>query len=392
MADKRDYYEVLGVDKNADESAIKSAYRKLAKQYHPDVNPGDKTAEAKFKEVGEAYEVLSDAEKRKRYDQFGHAGVDPNFGAGQPGGGFAGGFAGNMDLNDIFETFFGGAAGAGGFGGFGGGQRSATAPRRGADIRVSMPLSFMEAAQGVKKNITIDHRENCPVCAGSGAAAGTTAETCPTCHGAGVVMQQRRTPFGVMQTSAPCPQCGGKGKIIKTPCTNCSGSGQVNAKHTLEVNIPAGIDDGQSVALRGQGHAGENGGPTGDVLVTVTLRPDPLFQREGYDVHVNVPITYAQAALGAQIVVPTVDGKVQYNVPAGTQPETVFRLRGKGIKQLNGRGRGDQYVKVTVEVPRQINPSQRTALESFDKSLTEENYQQRKGFFSMVRDLFGGQS
>ncbi len=385
MAEKRDYYEVLGIAKGASEDEIKKAYRKQAKKYHPDLHPGDKEAEEKFKEVNEAYEILSDADKRARYDQFGHAGVDPNYGAGA-GGGFGGGFAGfdgDIDLGDIFGSFFGG--------GFGGGRRQANpnAPRRGADIRVSVALSFMEAAHGCTKTVTVNHQDTCPECGGSGAAKGTSPETCPDCGGRGTVTTQTRTPFGVMQSQRPCSRCGGRGKIIKTPCRKCSGTGRVSSSKKLEVKIPAGIDDDQSLAMRGLGDKGLNGGPAGDVIVIVTVRPDTLFERDKYDVWVTVPITYSQAVIGDEVVVPTIDGKVQYKVPEGTQSGTVFRLRGKGIQYLNGKGRGDQYVKVNVEIPKKLTRTQRDALKKFEETLKDENYEQRKGFFKTLKDMFG---
>ena len=315
--EKRDYYEVLGVSKTATDEEIKKAYRKLALKYHPDYNPGDKSAEEKFKEINEAHEVLSDPEKRKRYDQFGFAGVDPNYAASQGGG--AGGFGGfgGVDLGDIFGDIFGG-----GFGGFGGGARAnPNAPRKGQDIRVRITLSFDEAVHGCKKNITITRQQTCTECSGSGAAPGSQPETCPDCGGRGYVIQQQRTPFGVMQSQQPCTRCGGKGKIIKNPCKVCHGSGRVATKKTLEVSIPMGIDDDQSFALRGMGDAGANGGPAGDVIVMVTVRPDDLFQRDGYDVWVTIPITFSQAVLGDNITVPTIDGKVEYTLPEGTQSE-----------------------------------------------------------------------
>ena len=308
--EKRDYYEVLGVSKTATDEEIKKAYRKLALKYHPDYNPGDKTAEEKFKEINEAHEVLSDPEKRKRYDQFGFAGVDPNYAASQGAGagGFGGGFGG-VDLGDIFGDIFGG-----GFGGFAGGSTRANpnAPRKGQDIRVRITLTFDEAVHGCKKNITITRQQTCTECNGTGAAPGTSPEVCPDCNGRGYTIQQQRTPFGVMQSQQPCTRCGGKGKLIKTPCKVCHGSGRVATKKTLEVNIPMGIDDDQSFALRGMGDAGANGGPAGDVIVMVTVRPDELFQRDGYDVWVTIPITFSQAVLGDNITVPTIDGKVEY--------------------------------------------------------------------------------
>ncbi|WP_346668373.1 molecular chaperone DnaJ [uncultured Subdoligranulum sp.] len=390
MAEKRDYYEVLGLGKNATDAEIKSAYRKLAKKYHPDLNPGDKTAEEKFKEVNEAHDVLSDPEKRKRYDQFGFAGVDPNYGAGQSGGasGFGGfGGAGGVDLGDIFGDIFGG--GFGGFGGFGGSARAnPNAPRKGHDIQASVILTFEEAAHGCSKKITLNRQQTCPDCHGTGCEAGSSPETCTQCGGRGYVVTQQRTPFGVMQSQQPCPHCGGRGTIIKNPCKTCHGTGKTAARKTLEVKIPAGIDDDQNMALRGQGDAGSNGGPAGDVIVHVTVKRDAVFERDGYDVYVRVPITYSQAVLGAEIEVPTVDGKVAQKIPEGTQSGTKFRLRGQGIQYLNGRGRGDQYVIVEVEIPKKLNRTQREALKAFEDSLRDENYEKRKGFFKNLRDRF----
>ena len=388
MAEKRDYYEVLGLGKNATDAEIKSAYRKLAKKYHPDLNPGDKTAEEKFKEVNEAHDILSDPEKRKRYDQFGFAGVDPNYGAGQGGGAGFGGFgAGGVDLGDIFGDIFGG--GFGGFGGFGGSSRAnPNAPRKGHDIQASVILTFEEAAHGCSKKITLNRQQTCPDCNGSGCEAGSSPETCTQCGGRGYVVTQQRTPFGVMQSKQPCPHCGGRGTIIKNPCKTCRGTGKTSARKTLEVKIPAGIDDDQNIALRGQGDAGSNDGPAGDVIVHVTVKRDAVFERDGYDVYVRVPITYSQAVLGAEIEVPTVDGKVAQRIPEGTQSGTKFRLRGQGIQYLNGRGRGDQYVIVEVEIPKKLNRTQREALKAFEDSLKDENYEKRKGFFKNLRDRF----
>lgn len=386
MAEKRDYYDVLGVDKKATDAEIKSAYRKKAKKYHPDLNPGDAEAEKKFKEVNEAYEVLSNPDKKRKYDAYGHAGVDPNFGAGGGFGGFSGGFGGaGMDLNDIFESFFGGA---GGFGGGGGRRNDPNAPRRGGDIHVGITISFMEAALGCTKTVSYTRQETCPDCGGTGAKKGTGVQTCPDCGGTGYITQQQRTPFGVIQNRRVCPHCGGKGKIVSDPCNKCRGSGRVQVTVKKEVNIPAGIDDEQSLALRGQGDAGMNGGAAGDAIIVITVRPDPILSRNGYDVFVNVPITYSQAVLGADIVVPTIDGKVQYTVPEGTQSGTRFRLRGKGIKYLNGRGRGDEYVTVNVEIPKKLTREQRKALENFESTMKEDNYEQRKGFFKTIKDLF----
>ena len=390
MAEKRDYYEVLGIGKNATDAEIKSAYRKLAKKYHPDLNPGNKEAEEKFKEVNEANDVLSDPQKRQRYDQFGFAGVDPNYAAANGGGagGFGGGFGG-VDLGDIFVDIFGGGFG-GGFSGFGGGSstRTANAPRKGHDIQASVILTFEEAAHGCSKKITINRQDTCPDCGGTGAAKGTSPETCPDCGGRGYVVTQQRTPFGVMQSQQPCSHCGGRGTIIRNPCKTCRGTGKTAARKSLEINIPAGIDDDQNIALRGQGDAGSNGGPAGDVIVHVTVKADPMFERDGYDVTIHVPITFSQAVLGDDVEVPTVDGRIVQHIPEGTQSGTKFRLRGQGIQYLNGRGRGDQYVIVDVEIPKKVTRAQREALKAFEDSMKEDNYEKRKGFFKNLRDRF----
>ena len=390
MAEKRDYYEVLGIGKNATDAEIKSAYRKLAKKYHPDLNPGDKEAEEKFKEVNEANDVLSDPQKRQRYDQFGFAGVDPNYAAANGGGagGFGGGFGG-VDLGDIFGDIFGGGFG-GGFSGFGGGSstRTANAPRKGHDIQASVILTFEEAAHGCSKKITINRQDTCPDCGGTGAAKGTSPETCPDCGGRGYVVTQQRTPFGVMQSQQPCSHCGGRGTIIRNPCKTCRGTGKTAARKSLEINIPAGIDDDQNIALRGQGDAGSNGGPAGDVIVHVTVKADPMFERDGYDVTIHVPITFSQAVLGDDVEVPTVDGRIVQHIPEGTQSGTKFHLRGQGIQYLNGRGRGDQYVIVDVEIPKKVTRAQREALKAFEDSMKEDNYEKRKGFFKNLRDRF----
>ena len=390
MAEKRDYYEVLGIGKNATDAEIKSAYRKLAKKYHPDLNPGNKEAEEKFKEVNEANDVLSDPQKRQRYDQFGFAGVDPNYAAANGGGagGFGGGFGG-VDLGDIFGDIFGGGFG-GGFSGFGGGSstRTANAPRKGHDIQASVILTFEEAAHGCSKKITINRQDTCPDCGGTGAAKGTSPETCPDCGGRGYVVTQQRTPFGVMQSQQPCSHCGGRGTIIRNPCKTCRGTGKTAARKSLEINIPAGIDDDQNIALRGQGDAGSNGGPAGDVIVHVTVKADPMFERDGYDVTIHVPITFSQAVLVDDVEVPTVDGRIVQHIPEGTQSGTKFRLRGQGIQYLNGRGRGDQYVIVDVEIPKKVTRAQREALKAFEDSMKEDNYEKRKGFFKNLRDRF----
>ena len=358
---KRDYYEVLGISKGASEDEIKKAYKKMARKYHPDLNPGDKEAEEKFKEVNEAYEVLSDADKKARYDQYGHAGVDPNFGAG--GAGFDGNFDFG-DLGDIFGSFFGG--------GFGGGRRTnPNAPQRGESIRMSLAISFEEAAFGCEKEVTVDRMEECGTCHGSGCAAGTSPEVCPDCHGSGQVQVRRQTPMGVFATTSPCTRCGGKGKIIHQPCKECHGTGTVRKRKTIQATIPAGIDNGQTISIRGQGHAGKNGGPAGDLLITITVRPHELFRREGTSVLCEAPITFAQAVLGAELEIPTIDGKVKYELPEGTQSGTTFRLKGKGIPSINGRGRGDQYVTLRVEIPRNLNDQQRQALRKFAEAMGE---------------------
>ena len=374
---KRDYYEVLGVSRGASEDEIKKAYKKMARKYHPDLNPGDKTAEEKFKEDNEAYEVLSDADKKARYDQYGHAGVDPNFGAGGFGGGFDGSFDFG-DLGDIFGSFFGG--------GFGGGRRTnPNAPQRGESIRMSIAISFEEAAFGCEKAVTVERYETCDTCHGNGCAPGTSPEVCPDCHGTGTVQVRRQTPMGVFATSSPCPKCGGKGRIIHQPCKDCRGSGMVRKKKTIQASIPAGIDNGQTISIRGQGNAGKNGGPAGDLLITITVRPHELFRREGTSVLCEAPITFTQAVLGAELEIPTIDGKVKYTLPEGTQSGTTFRLKGKGIPSINGRGRGDQYVTVYIETPKNLNKEQKEALKKFAETMGESNYEEQKKFFKKFK-------
>ena len=363
MADqKRDYYEVLGIQKGATDQEIKKAYRKLAKANHPDLNPGDKAAEARFKEINEAYEVLSDSTKRSRYDQFGFAGVDPSYGGG--GSGFGGGFSGDFDfgdLGDIFGSFFGG--------GFGGGSaRTRSGPQRGESLRMGLTITFEEAAFGCEKEVSLDRVEQCEACGGSG-----------------TVQQRRQTPMGVFATTSPCPRCGGKGKIIASPCSSCGGSGQNRKRKTVKVSIPAGIDNGQIVSLRGQGNAGKNGGPAGDLQIVITVQPHQLFQRDGSDVYCDAPITFTQAVLGGELEIPTIDGKVKYDIPEGTQTGTTFRLRGKGIPNVNGRGRGDQYVTVHIETPRSLNREQKEALRKFSETLKEHNYKERRSFFEKFK-------
>ena len=325
---KRDYYEVLGVDKSASDDEIKKAYRKQAKANHPDLHPNDKACEARFKEINEAYEVLSDEQKRKLYDQYGHAAFDPNggFGPGGPGGPGFGGFGGFGGVGDIFGDLFGG-----GFGDIFGGGAQRGGPRKGESIRARVTVSFEEAAFGCNKEINIGRVEPCPDCGGSGAAKGSSPEQCPDCKGTGSVRTTQRTPFGMVQSMGACKKCGGRGKIVKNPCPKCGGRGAVRKNQKINVKIPAGIDDGQTISLRGQGNAGQDGGPQGDLLVTVMVKPHPLFERDGNAVLLEMPVTFAQAALGAEIEVPTIDGKVKLTIPEGTQPGSVFRLRGKGI-------------------------------------------------------------
>ena len=381
MADQRDYYEVLGVAKTASEDEIKKAYRQLAKKYHPDLNPGDKTAEEKFKEVNEAYEVLSDPDKKSRYDQFGHAGVDPSYGGGgYGGGGFSGGFGDFGDINDIFSSFFGGFSGAS--------TRSANpnAPRKGQDIATNITITFDQACNGAKVDIKLNRMEKCPDCNGTGAANGSTAETCPDCHGSGAVKVTQRTAFGMISSQKVCPKCGGKGKVITNPCPKCHGQGRNSVAKTVTVDVPAGIDDGQTLNVRGQGHHGLNGGPAGDLRVGITVKPDPVFEREGFDVHIDIPVSFTQAALGDEIVVPCIDGKVKYTIPEGTQPGTVFRLRGKGIKKLNRPDRGDEYVHLTVEVPKNLNKKQKDLLKEFEGSTNPDNYKKRQSFWQKLKD------
>jgi molecular chaperone DnaJ len=356
MADKRDYYEVLGLGKNASDDEIKKAFRQQAKKHHPDVNPDNKDAEARFKEINEAYEVLSDPEKKSRYDQFGHAGVDPSYGGGGGFGGF-GGFGGmDFDLGDIFGSIFGGGTSS---------ARSRNAPRKGERVVVDATISFEEAAFGVEKEVSVSRIETCDACTGTGCKEGTTPERCDNCKGTGTVTTTNRTVFGVMQSTADCPKCGGRGKIIHQPCAKCRGAGLVRRNKKINVNIPAGIDDGQTINMRGQGSAGVNGGEPGDLYVTVNIARHPQFTREGTAVLFDMPISFVQAALGADVEVPTLDGKVKYTIPEGTQTGTVFRLKGKGITNLRGGGRGDQFVTVRVEVPTALNKEQKELLRQF---------------------------
>ncbi len=371
---KRDYYEVLGVNKGVSDEELKKAYRKMAKQYHPDLHPGDKEAEAKFKECNEAYAVLSDADKRRAYDQFGHAGVD--------GQGFSGFNGTAVDLGDIFGSFFGGA--------FGGGGRRNNGPQRGADLKYNMSLDFMEAAFGVDKTITINKEDICGVCKGSGAAAGSNPETCPTCRGSGRIQQQTQTLFGMTMVTRDCPACNGRGTVIKNPCPNCRGRGRAVIRKELKVHIPAGVDTGDMLPISGEGEPGTRGGPYGTLYIQFRVKPHPILQRQGNNTYCEVPITFTQAALGADVNVVTIDGEQTVHVKEGTQPGDTLTLRGKGIPFKNRAGvRGDHTVRFIIEVPVKLTDDQKNKLRSFDLTLTEKNYQKRGSFFDRVKSMFG---
>ncbi len=376
---QRDYYEVLGLDKSADADAIKRAYRQLAKKYHPDLNPGDAEAEKNFKEVGEAYSVLSDPEKKAKYDQFGHAAFDPASGAGGYGGGGFGGFGDFGDLGDIFGSIFGGA--------FGGGSTQRRAgPRRGDDVGARVTLAFEEAAFGCKKDVSYSRLHKCPACGGSGAEAGSSAETCPDCRGSGQRVTVQRMGGMSFQSKVTCEKCNGTGKYIKTPCQKCRGSGLERETRKLTVNIPAGIDNGERIALRGQGCDGQFGGPAGDLIIEVAVRSHSLFERDGVNIFCEVPITITEATLGSEIDVPTLEGTVKHKIEEGTQPGTTFTLRGKGIPYIN-RGnaasgkRGDLICTVSVEVPKGLSDKQKDALRAFADACGEKNYAKKSKFF-----------
>ena len=375
---KRDYYEVLGVEKGASAEEIKKAYRKSAMKYHPDRNPGDKTAEEKFKELGEAYEVLSDDEKRSRYDQYGHAGVDPNFGAGGFNGGGFGGFGG-FDFGDIFGEFFGG-----------GSRRGSTqnVPMRGENVGVRLEVTFEEAAFGTEKQVSAQRIESCGNCNGTGSADGSV-ETCSYCRGAGQVRTTRNVMGMTMQTTSECPQCGGRGKVIKNPCNTCRGKGKVRRTQKINVKIPAGVDHGQSVRVRGEGCVGSNGGPNGDLLVEISIRRHSVFQRYGQDVLCEVPITFTQAALGGEIEVPTLDGKTKFDLPEGTQTGREFVLNGIGIPYVNNpRRRGNHRFTVVVETPTKLNKEQKELLQKLEDSIDGKSSPKRKKFFDTLKEIF----
>lgn len=387
MADsKRDYYEVLGVQKGASDDELKKAYRAMVKKYHPDLHPDDKEAEERMKEVNEAYDVLSDKDKRARYDQFGFAGVDPSYGGGAgggyPGGGSSGDFSGFGDIGDIFESFFGGGIG----GGFGGSARSnPSAPRKGQDVKTQVQISFMQACKGTGVDIRVNRIEKCPQCGGTGSRAGTSMETCPDCRGSGQVKVTQRTPLGVFQTTKTCERCGGRGRVIKDPCPMCQGQGRLRKVLQKNVSIPQGIDDGQSLRITGEGDCGINGGQNGDIIIRVSVKPDEFFEREGFDIYTEVPISYMQAALGDEINIPTIDGNVKYRIPAGTQNGDSFVLRGQGVPRLYRTGRGDHHVSVRVEVPRNLTKKQADLLRAFDESLDDRNDAGKKSFFDRFK-------
>ncbi|WP_018247800.1 molecular chaperone DnaJ [Orenia marismortui] len=375
---KRDYYEILGVDKNADKKEIKRAYRKLSRKYHPDVSK-EENAEDKFKEITEAYEVLSDDDKRARYDQFGHAGVDQDGGFGGQGGfgGFGqGGFGG---FDDIFDMFFGG----------GGSSRRRNGPRKGSDLRINISISFEEAAFGVEKELTIPRTEDCDKCNGTGAKSSSDVETCAKCNGSGEIRFRQNTPFGQVMQTQTCDRCHGSGKFVKNPCSKCDGKGKVKKRRKVSVNIPAGVDDGMTLRVRGEGEAGVNGGPAGDLQVVVNVKAHKIFKRRGNDVLCEVPISFVQATLGDEIQVPTLDGKVKFSIPEGTQPGTSFRLKDKGIPYLRGSGRGDQHIKVKVVIPKKLSDEQKDILKDFAEISGEEINPEHKGFLQKIKDAFG---
>ena len=375
MAQKRDYYEVLGVAKNATDDEIKRAYRRKAKECHPDLHPDDKEAEARFKELNEANEVLSDPDKRARYDQFGFDGPDMGGFGGNPFGGMD--FGGMGGMGDILDQLFGG------MGGMGGGARR-NAPRQGNDLRYDLHLTFEEAAKGCKKKIEFYRNENCTACGGTGAKPGTTPQTCPTCRGTGQV----RSNAGFMTTVRTCPNCGGSGKIVTEKCTSCGGAGRTRNRRTLELNVPAGVDTDISLIKRGEGEPGVNGGPNGDLYIHIVVKPHKIFKRDGYNLYLDVPISFTQAALGAELDIPTLDGSVKYAIPEGTQTDTEFRIKGHGIQQMNSTAKGDLIFRVRVEIPRKLSDKQRELLRQFDDTVTGKEYEQRKGFMDKIKDLF----
>jgi molecular chaperone DnaJ len=375
---KKDFYEVLGLQKGASDEEIKKAFRKLAIKYHPDKNQGDKEAEEKFKEINEAYQVLSDAEKKAKYDQYG----DSDFGANGYGGYGAEGFdfSDFGGFGDIFDSFFGG----------GGGRRKKGGPARGADLEYTVTLTFEEAVAGVEKEISISRNEKCETCGGTGAKEGTEPKTCDKCGGAGQVRVQRNTPLGSFMSMNTCDKCGGKGTIISDPCQECKGSGKIRRNRKITLNIPAGVDTGNVIPMRGQGEDGTAGGPAGDLYVNIRVMPHKVFKRKGYDIFMDSNISFSKATLGVELKVPTIDGDVKYSVPAGTQPGTVFRLKGKGVPKVNGHGRGDQYVNVVVDIPKTLSAKQKEALLMYMEASGEisEEDGSKKSFMGKIKDTF----
>ena len=398
MAEKRDYYEVLGVDRGADDATLKKAYRKLAKKYHPDMNPGDKEAEAKFKEATEAYGVLSDPDKRRQYDQFGHAAFE-NGGGGAGAGGFGGSDFGGGDMGDIFGDIFGDL-----FGGGGSRRRANNGPMKGANLRAVVHITFEEAVFGCQKELEINLKDTCTTCHGTGAKPGTSPETCSKCNGTGQITYTQQTMFGSVRNVTTCPDCNGTGKIIRDKCTVCHGTGYTSSRKRIQVNIPAGIDDGQSIRIREKGEPGVNGGPRGDLLVEVQVTRHPIFQRQDMNIFSTAPITFAQAALGGDVKISTVDGDVLYTVKPGTQTDTKIRLKGKGVPSLrNSNVRGDHYVTLVVQTPTKLNEKAKEALRAFDEACgnrpaaeakaadgenTAEQPKKKKGFMDKVKEAF----
>jgi molecular chaperone DnaJ len=376
MPGKKDYYDILGVSKDASQKEIKKAYRKLAKKYHPDMNDGDDKSSEKFKKISEAYEILSDPDKRKRYDQYGHSGIneeDFNFDD------FArGGFGG---FEDIFDMFFGG--------GMGGMNRRRNSPQRGRDLQYKLSVSFEDAAFGTKKKITIPRTEECPKCNGSGAESDSDVKTCSKCNGRGQIRVTQQTPFGQFAQTRTCDKCGGSGEIVKNPCSNCHGTGKVKRRRKLTINIPAGVNNGSKLRMSNEGEAGEKNAPSGDLYILINVQEHQLFDRKGDDVYCEVPINFVQATLGDEIQVPTLDGKVKFKIPHGTQPGTTFRLKNKGINHLNRSGRGDQYIKTKVVIPEDLNEKQKELLMEFADMSGEEINPEKKGFFNKVKDALG---
>ena len=377
----KDYYETLGINKDATDAEIKSAFRKLALKYHPDRNPGNKEAEEKFKEVNEAHQVLSDQQKRAQYDQFGTADFNGQGGFGNGFGGFdASNFSGFDDLGDIFGDIFGA---------FGGGtRRPRTGPERGADLEYSLDLDFEEAVFGIKKDVELFREETCSHCGGTGAKPGTSPKTCDRCHGSGQMRVQKRTPLGSFVTVTTCDKCHGTGHIIDSPCSECMGRGKVGKKKVISINIPAGVDDGNTITLRGEGNAGSKGGPSGDLYIHLRVRPHKIFKRKNYDLYCDVQISFVKASLGGDIIVPSLDGDVKYTINQGTQPDTIIKIKSKGVPKLRGAGRGDLYATVNIEVPRHLNEKQKELLKKFAEESGENVQDPKKSFFNKFKNVW----